>query len=64
MYTRDRCYEEGEIRSAKCPCVEVRKMCLVTRDHDLMRKRDGQHGSKEGELKRGKVSGRDVFEVV
>lgn len=53
MYTRDRCCEEGEIRSAKCPCVEVRMTRLVTRDHELMRERDGQHGNKEGEMGRG-----------
>lgn len=44
MYTRDRCCQEGEIRSAKCPSVEVRKTCVESHDHDLMRKRDGEPG--------------------
>lgn len=50
MYARDRCHEEPEIRSAKCPCVEVWETCLVTREHDLVRKRSGRHGNKEGEM--------------
>lgn len=50
MYARDRCYEEREIRSAKRPCVEVRKTCLVTCEHDLMRKEDGRHGNEAGEM--------------
>lgn len=28
-------------------------MCLVTRDRDLTRERDGKHGNKEGEMGRG-----------
>lgn len=45
------------------PSVEVRKTCVVTHDHDLMRKRDGEQGNEEGEVKHGKVSGRNALEV-
>lgn len=65
MYPRDRCYKEGEIRSAKCSCVEVRKTCLITHDHDLMSyERRGKNGNKEGEVKGRKVRRGDVLEVV
>lgn len=39
------------------PSVEVRKTCVVTHDHELMRERE-----RDG--KQGKVSGRNVLEVV
>ena len=64
VYQRQMLREEGEIRSAKCPSVEVRKTSLVTHDHhDLMRKREkrGDGGYEEGKRRHmGRVSGRDV----
>lgn len=54
MYTRDRCCEErGDV---KCLSVEVRKMWLVTHDHDLMRKKDGTQGNEEGKVSREKCA--------
>lgn len=55
------------IRSAKCPSVEVRTTCLVTRDHDLMKKRDRnvmrEQRNEEAGMKHRKVNGKNVFEV-